>query len=130
MTVAARRLVQRWDRMPDGATVDAVQEMSALSLEIAGRALFGADLTGDAEEIRRSMSTGQRAAIAATLLPIRWGPRSTRMLGTVIHRIARTPEGVDGIAHRAADPPCPPHPPLAVTAPAWSCSWSAKATGS
>jgi cytochrome P450 len=80
--------------------VDAVQEMSALSLEIAGRALFGADLTGDAEEIRRSMSTGQRVAIAATLLPIRWGPRSTRMLGTAIHRIARTPEGVDGIAHR------------------------------
>jgi cytochrome P450 len=100
MTVPARRLVQRWDGLPDGTMVDAVQEMSALSLEIAGRALFGADLTGDAEEIRRSMSTGQRAAIAATLLPIRWGPRSTRMLGTVIHRIARTPEGVDGIAHR------------------------------
>jgi cytochrome P450 len=100
MTVAARRLVQRWDRLPDGAMVDAAQEMSALSLEIAGRALLGADLTGDAEEIRRSMSTGQRAAIAATLLPIRWGPRSTRMLGTAIHRIARAPEGVDGIAHR------------------------------
>jgi cytochrome P450 len=100
MTVAARRLVQRWDRMPDRATVDVGQEMSALSLEIAGRALFGADLTGDAEEIRRSMTTGQWAAIAATFLPLRWGPRSTRMLGTAIHRIARTPEGVDGIARR------------------------------
>jgi cytochrome P450 len=74
--------------------------MSALSLEIAGRALFGADLTGDAEEIRRSMTTGQRAAIAATFLPLRWGPRSTRMLGTAIRRIARTPEGVNGIARR------------------------------
>jgi len=100
MTVAARRLVQRWDRMPDGATVDVGQEMSALSLEIAGRALFGADLTGDAEEIRRSMTTGQRAAIAATFLPVRWGPRSTRMLATAIHRMARTPEGVNGIARR------------------------------
>ena len=100
MTVAARRLVERWDRMPDGATVDVGQEMSALSLEIAGRALFGADLTGDAEEIRRSMTTGQWVAIAATFLPLRWGPRSTGMLGTAIHRIARTPEGVDGIARR------------------------------
>jgi cytochrome P450 len=100
MTVAARRLVQRWDRMPDGATVDVGQEMSALSLEIAGRALFGADLTGDAEEIRRSMTAGQWAGIAATFLPLSWGPRSTRMLRTAIHRIARTPEGVDGIARR------------------------------
>ena len=100
MTVAARRLVQRWDQMPDGATVDVAQEMSALSLEIAGRALFGADLTGDAEEIRREMTTGQRAAIAATLLPIRWGPRSTRMLATAIQRMARAPEGVDGITRR------------------------------
>jgi len=100
MTVAARRLAQRWDQLPDGATVDVAQEMSALSLEIAGRALFGTDLTGDAEEIRRSMTTGQWAAIAATFLPLRWGPRSTRMLGTAIHRIARTPEGVDGIARR------------------------------
>jgi cytochrome P450 len=100
MTVAARRLVQRWDRMPDGATVDVGQEMSALSLEIAGRALFGADLTGDAEEIRRSMTAGQWVGIAATFLPLTWGPRSTRMLRTAIHRIARTPEGVDGIARR------------------------------
>jgi len=100
MTVAARRLVQRWDRMPDGATVDVGQEMSALSLEIAGRTLFGADLTGDAEEIRRSMTTGQRVAIAATFLPLRWGPQSTRMLNASIRRIARTPEGVDGIARR------------------------------
>jgi len=100
MTVAARHLVQRWDQLPDGATVDVAQEMSALSLEIAGRALFGADLTGDAEEIRRSMTTGQWAGIAATFLPLRWGPRSTRMLRTAIHRIARTPDGVDGIARR------------------------------
>jgi cytochrome P450 len=100
MTVAARRLVERWDRMPDGATVDVGQEMSALSLEIAGRTLFGADLTGDAEEIRRSMTTGQWVAIAATFLPLRWGPRSTRMLGTAVRRIARTPEGVDGIPRR------------------------------
>ncbi len=100
MTAAARRLVRRWDRLADGTLVDAAREMSALALEIAGLALFGADLTGDADQLRRAMTAGQRVAIVTTLLPIAWGPRSTRLVRAAARRLGRTPEGVDGPVSR------------------------------
>ena len=74
--------------------------MSALALEIAGLALFGADLTRDAGQIGRAMTAGQRVAVVATLLPIRWGPRSTRLVKAATRRLGRTPEGIDGPVNR------------------------------
>jgi cytochrome P450 len=100
MTAAARRLARRWEALPAGSLVDVAREMNALALEIAGLALFGADLTGDAGQISRAMSTGQRVTLVAALLPIRWGPRSTRAVKAAARRIGRTPEGIDGPARR------------------------------
>jgi cytochrome P450 len=108
MAAAARRLVGRWDGLADGSLVDVAATMSALTLEIVGLALFGADLTGDAEQMGRALSVGQRAAVLTTFLPIGWGPASTRMVKAAARRIGRIPEGVEGpvgrlIAARRAD---------------------------
>jgi cytochrome P450 len=100
MTAAARRLAGRWAGLAEGSLVDVAREMSGLALEIVGLALFGADLTGDAGQLSRAMSIGQRAVVLTTFLPIGWGPASTRMVKTAAHRLARTPEGVEGPAGR------------------------------
>lgn len=100
MTAAARRMVRRWDGLAEGSMVNVAREMGALTLEIVGLALFGADLTGDAERVGRAMSAGQRVAVLTTLLPVGWGPVSTRVVKTATHRLGRTTEGVEGPAGR------------------------------
>ena len=40
-----------WDALADGATVDMAEQMSALTLSIVGRSLFGSDLGGSAGEV-------------------------------------------------------------------------------
>jgi cytochrome P450 len=88
-----------------------------------GRALFGSDLTGDAEQLGRTMDAGQRVAVLATFVPLAWGPRSTRTVRAIARRAGHSPEGIDGpvgriIAGRrsAAGPPIPATPnPAAAT---------------
>ena len=96
MAAAARRLAARWDGLADGAVVDVAREMSGLALEIAGQALFGADLTGDAGRLGRALSAGQRGAVLATFLPVTWGSASTRMVRAATHALGRTSEGIEG----------------------------------
>lgn len=93
-------LAGRWDRLADGSVVNVAGEMSSLALEIVGLALFGADLTGDAGQLGRAMSVGQRVAVLTTFLPIRWGPASTRAVRAAARRLGGTTEGVDGLASR------------------------------
>ncbi|HAM21399.1 MAG TPA: cytochrome P450 [Actinobacteria bacterium] len=58
MVSATQRLSERWrDRVATGDTAILVsEEMSDLTLDIVGRTLFGADLTGDTEEISKALS--------------------------------------------------------------------------
>ncbi len=100
MTAAAQRLARSWDAVPGGSLIDLTREMGALTLEIAGLALFGADLTGEAAGVSRAMVTGQRAVIATMLLPVSWGPRSTRMVKAASRLLSRDPDGIDGVAAR------------------------------
>jgi len=126
MTDSARQMLARWDLAADGTVINVSGQMSALALEIVGRALFGSDLRGDAEMMGRAMDAGQRLATLATFLPLRWGPTSTRALQAVARRVGRTPEGVEGpvgrvvAARRAAAGPGPAaelSPEPGVTAP-------------
>jgi cytochrome P450 len=100
ITDAARRMLSTWARLPDGARLDVAVEMSALALDIVGRALFGADLAGDADQMRRSMAVGQRVALAAGLLAMPWGPRSARAVKATATWLSPTPEGIDGLVRR------------------------------
>src|SRR5215467_8361746 len=96
MTAAAQRLVERWAALADGSLVNVAREMSALALEIVGLALFRTDLTGDADQMSRAMSAGQRVAVLATFLPLSWGPTSTRMVKAAARRLGRTAESIEG----------------------------------
>jgi cytochrome P450 len=61
---AARRTADRWT---DGGKIDLVAEMSAMTLDGAGTALFGSDLRGPAPQIARAVSdllAGFRLAMA------------------------------------------------------------------
>lgn len=55
--VVVEHAVRTRDRWQNRATVDMAQEMMALTLAIVGKALFDADLEGEAAEIGRSLTT-------------------------------------------------------------------------
>lgn len=74
MDAAARRAVQRW---AGSQVVDVADEMSAIALDVAGRALFGTDLAARGPSLGRTLAAGQRLALLGALLPLPWGPVST-----------------------------------------------------
>lgn len=96
MTDAGQRMLKRWDGLADGAVIDVAAQMSALALDVVGWALFSTDLTGDAEQMGRVMGAGQRVAMLATLLPLSYGPWSTRAVKAVTRRAGRSTEGIEG----------------------------------
>ncbi len=96
MVDATQRMLKNWDELPSGTELRAAHRMSALTLDIVGGALFGADLTGDADEMARAMDAGQRVAVLASLLPLAWGPRSTKAVKLLARRMGHTKEGVEG----------------------------------
>jgi cytochrome P450 len=96
MIEAASDMLKGWEDMPTGREIDVAAHMSALALDVVGRALFGTDLTGDAPLLNRAMTAGQRVAVLATFVPLPWGPRSTRALKAVARRAGHTTEGIEG----------------------------------
>jgi cytochrome P450 len=124
MTESARRMIARWDTLADGSVINVSGQMSALALDIVGRALFGSDLSGEAEMMGRAMDAGQRVAVAASFLPVPWGPTSTRALKAVARRVGHTSEGVEGPVgrivsrRRAAARPGTPADPVSGSAAA------------
>lgn len=57
MVAAAQRTVEQSERLAVGAVVDAAAEMSALTLDVVGRTLFSADLTGEANTVSSALAT-------------------------------------------------------------------------
>ena len=100
MAAAAQNLAGRWDRLPDGSTLDVAAQLAGLALEIVGRALFSTGMAEDAGQVSRAMSAGQRVAVVASVLPLRWGPRSTQAVRAAARRLSGTPDGVQGPAAR------------------------------
>jgi cytochrome P450 len=100
MTEATQRMLKSWDELPDGEVLDVARQMRALALDVVGRALFGADLTGDAARMGQAIDAGQRIAVLATLLPLSWGPRSSRAIRAVARRAGGTPQGMEGPVER------------------------------
>ena len=95
MSACAQSMLARWS---DGETRDLHQEMMALTLDIVGKALFGADVLGSASRVGVALETAmkqfQRVAGWAFLLPESvpvpgtWRMnRATRQLDEVIYGI-------------------------------------------
>ncbi len=73
--VAVTELASRWRRVPAGFIVDVDEAMMRLALQVVGRALFGADLSGDAAVLVRATLDALDVVIARARMPI-WAPES------------------------------------------------------
>ncbi len=83
MAEAAQALSAHWR---DGTTIDASAEMMRLTLTIVARALFAADVEGEASEIGAAVTTAMRLFAEARAVPfinqidkITWLPRNRRL---------------------------------------------------
>lgn len=70
MVAAAHTTASRWDRLPGDTVVDVAEEMSALTLDVVGRALFSADLTGEAGAMAPALATVLEAFIKVLRHPL------------------------------------------------------------
>lgn len=95
MDAAAQRAVRRWTGLP---VIDLASEMSALTLDVVGRVLFGADLTTQAPSLGRSLAAGQWLALLAAFLPVPQGPGSNRVVRAVAPRL-----GVGAVQQQVAE---------------------------
>ena len=77
MDAAAQRAAARWNGYQ---AIELTTEMSALTLDVVGRALFSVDLTAEAPPLRRALAAGQWLGLLAALLPIPTGQASTRLV--------------------------------------------------
>ncbi|WFE41022.1 cytochrome P450 [Micromonospora sp. WMMD998] len=106
---ATRRMLDSWDRHPDGTRIEVSGEVSALALDIVGRVLFGADMTGRTGQIARALTLLLPAVAIGTFLPFLWGPRSTRAIRAASERFGGPLAAIDRpvrqlIAERRATP--------------------------
>jgi cytochrome P450 len=83
MDAGARRALQRWNGSP---TVEVASEMSALTLDVVGQVLLGANLVEEAPSLGRALAAGQWLALLGAFLPIPWGPKSTRVVRAAAQR--------------------------------------------
>ncbi|MFC5747184.1 cytochrome P450 [Actinomadura rugatobispora] len=72
MAAALASATAEWDGRPDGERIDMTEEMNVLSLGVAGRALFGTDLTGDAEAVHEAIDDVLRAIGDAMRSVLAW----------------------------------------------------------
>lgn len=70
ISVAAQRLFDSWEQRADGAIVDLDAAMMHTALEIVGRALFGTDLSDDADELAAATLEALEVVVARARVPI------------------------------------------------------------
>jgi cytochrome P450 len=100
MAAAAQRMVARWDLLAEGSVIDVPKQMSALALDVLGQALFGCDLTEDAEHMVKVMDGAQRVALLAPVLPLARGPASARALTAIARRVGGAANGIEGLVRQ------------------------------
>ena len=73
----AADFINQWEHIPDGAVIDVDQYMLAAALDVVGRFLFGANLSGNAHQITDATLTALEVVIARARVPItppKWIP--------------------------------------------------------
>jgi cytochrome P450 len=92
IVTAARERFEQWT---PGSTIDIVDEMRTLTMDVIGRVLFGADLAGDAAQVGRAVTRLQSAVSLAAMLPMSVSeerlrtvaPRMVPGLGWTLHTL-------------------------------------------
>ena len=74
MTAAIAPAMDAWSERPDGTRVDVSEEMTGLTLDVVGRALFGAGLAGEARRIGPAVLEGLRTGVLAARLQLAVAP--------------------------------------------------------
>ena len=97
MTAAAEDLSQRWAARPEGERVDMAEEMAALTLDIVGRTLFGADLGGAAGHVYQDVSLAM-SGWEKMMLP--GGERLVRLPVPAFRRMWRAADDLDAVVRR------------------------------
>ena len=96
--VALQRMFAQWDDLPNGAVTDVDEAMMHAALEVVGHALFGTDLSADADRLARATLSALDVVIARARVPITppaWLPtpanrkleRSVRQLDAAVTRM-------------------------------------------
>lgn len=83
MDEGARRVTRRWE---DSQVIDVAGEMSALALDVAGRALFGTEPFTVAPPAGQPSPAGEWLALLAGATPVIGGPRSSRVARAAVAR--------------------------------------------
>lgn len=105
---SAARVADDWAALPPGAVVDVDESMMHAALEIVGHALFGTDLSGDAEHLVEATLAGLDVVVARARVPVTppsWMPtpanrRLAASVRTLDHAVLRMlAERSDGV-HR------------------------------
>ncbi len=100
MAAAGRRLLERWEALPDGAPVDLSREMKHVTLDIINRTMFGVDVLPEIDRIGESVDVGLHYIAGRIRAPIRlpssWPTPANRRL-----RAAR--DLLDGYLYRVID---------------------------
>ena len=68
--VALQRMFAQWDALPAGAVTDIDEAMMHAALEVVGHALFGTDLSADAERLATATLSALDVVIARARVPI------------------------------------------------------------
>ncbi len=105
MDAGAQRAVQRWN---GSQALELATEMSALTLDVVGRVLFGADLIEEAPSLRRALAGGQWLGLLGAFLPIPAGPASARLVRAAAQRFGAgsVQQQVEGLVARRLRQPC------------------------
>lgn len=70
LDVAVQRLCDDWDGLPSAAVVDVDAAIMRAALEVVGHALFGTDLSADADRLTRATLSALDVVVARARVPI------------------------------------------------------------
>ena len=72
MVHKSQSLAQAWEKLPDGSVIDVEQEMTHLTLEIAAKTFFDADLAAETHDLRKAVAILSETAFREFSELIRW----------------------------------------------------------
>lgn len=98
--VAVQRMLARWDALPTGGVVDVDEAMMHGALEVVGHALFGTDLSADADRLATATLSALEVVVARARVPVTppgWVPTPAN------RKLRASVEELDGAVGRMMD---------------------------
>lgn len=104
MAAATHDMLARWSGLPDGAEIDASEEMTRITYDIISRTMFSNDVRMDYHAMSQALAlyldTIGRVDVAGSILPL-WVPTPNRIRGAAPLRFLKAQIG-DLVARRRA----------------------------